>query len=84
MSANLTEQLHRDISTCRYFSTQCDESVDTTSTAQLMVFIRMVFSDFTVKEEMLTLLPLKTTTKAVDIYVAIKRYFVGKNIPFAV
>ncbi|XP_060754276.1 general transcription factor II-I repeat domain-containing protein 2-like [Neoarius graeffei] len=81
MSTNLVEQLNGDMSTYRYFSIQCDKSVDKTSTAQLMVFIRMVFSDFTVKEEMLTLLPLKTTTRAVDIYEAIKRYFTEKNIP---
>ena len=39
-------QLDKDLSTCRWFSIQCDESVDSSSTAQLMVFIRMVFDDF--------------------------------------
>ncbi|KAK0154682.1 General transcription factor II-I repeat domain-containing protein 2 [Merluccius polli] len=81
MSTDLTQQLNRELGTCKWFSIQCDESVDNSSTAQLMVFVRMVFSDFTTKEEMLTLLPLKTTTKAVDIYEAMKRYFTEKNIP---
>ncbi|MBN3296899.1 GTD2A protein, partial [Amia calva] len=58
-----------------------NESVDTSSTAQLMVFIRMVFNDFSVKEELLTLLPLKTTTRGVDIYDAVKGYFMERNIP---
>lgn len=39
MSENLTEQLDQDLTTCRWFSIQCDESVDSTSTAQLMIFI---------------------------------------------
>ena len=62
MSENLNEQLDKDLSTCRWFSIQCDESVDSSSTAQLMVFIRMVFDDFSTKEELLTLIPLRTTT----------------------
>lgn len=45
MSGNLTEQLDRDLARCSWFSIQCDESVDNSSTAQLMIFIRMVFDD---------------------------------------
>ena len=41
----------------------------------------MVFDDFSTKEEFLTLLPLKTTTRGVDIYNAVKDYFVQKNVP---
>lgn len=37
LSENLTD---RDLATCRCFSIQCDESVDSASTAQLMIFIR--------------------------------------------
>ncbi|KAJ8346731.1 hypothetical protein SKAU_G00281320 [Synaphobranchus kaupii] len=81
MSENLTEQLDRDLATCKWFSVQCDESVDNTSTAQLMIFIRMVFDDFSTKEELLTLLPLKTTTRGIDIYNAVKSYFVEKKVP---
>lgn len=81
MSENLTEQLDRDLTTCRWFSIQCDESVDSTSTAQLMIFIRMVFDDFSTKEELLTLLPLETTTRGIDIYNAVKSYFVKKKVP---
>lgn len=50
--------------------------------AQLMVFLRMVFSDFSVKEEFLTLLPLKTRTRGADIYDAVEKYFMDKNMPF--
>lgn len=31
---------------CKWFSIQCDESVDSSDTAQLAVFIQMVFVDF--------------------------------------
>ncbi|KAL7375143.1 hypothetical protein ABVT39_012693 [Epinephelus coioides] len=79
MSENLTEQLDRDLAKCRWFSIQCDESMDSTSTAQLMMFIRMAFDDFSTKEELLTLLPLKTTMRGIDIYNTVKSYFVEKK-----
>ncbi|CAI5682820.1 unnamed protein product [Oreochromis niloticus] len=81
MSGNLADQLDQDLSKCRWFSIQCDESVDSSSTAQLMVFIRMVFDGFSTKEELLTLLPLKTTTKGIDIYNAVKEFFAKKKVP---
>ncbi len=81
MSENLTEQLDRDLAKCSWFSIQCDESVDSNNTSQLMVFIRMVFDDFSTKEEHLTLLPLKTTMQETYIYDAVKRFFAEKRIP---
>ena len=81
LSENLTEQVDRDLAACRWFSIQCDESVDSASTAQLMIFIQMVFDDFSTKEELLTLLPLKATTRGVDIYTAVKNFFVEKKVP---
>ncbi|KAF0029318.1 hypothetical protein F2P81_018423 [Scophthalmus maximus] len=39
MSEDLTVQLDRDLSTCRRFSNQCDESMDTSSMAQLIVLV---------------------------------------------
>lgn len=52
MTENLADQLDRDLVRCRWFSIQCDESVDSSSTSQLMVFIRMVFDDFSTKKEL--------------------------------
>ena len=40
-----------------------DQSMDNSSMVQMMVFVRMVFRDFTIGEEFLTLLTLKITTK---------------------
>uniref|UniRef100_A0A8C9YYR3 SPIN-DOC-like zinc-finger domain-containing protein n=1 Tax=Sander lucioperca TaxID=283035 RepID=A0A8C9YYR3_SANLU len=81
MSGNLADQLDQDLAKCSWFSIQCDESVDSSSTAQLLVFIRMVFEDFSTREELLTLLPLKTTTRGVDIYNTVKEFFVQKKVP---
>ena len=60
---------------------RCDESIDRSSTAQLMMFIRMVLNDFSTKEELLTLLPLKATTRGVNIYTVVKNFFVEKKMP---
>ena len=80
-SSNLAYQLDRDLDKCSWFSIQYDESMDNSSTAQLLVFTRMAFEDFSTKEELLTLLPLKTTTRGVDIYNAVKEFFVQKKVP---
>lgn len=55
--------------------------MDLSDTAQLAVFIRMVFDDFSTKEEFLTLLPLKTATRGVDIYNVFKNYCMEKHVP---
>lgn len=81
ISEHLNEQLDKDLRACRWFSIQCDESMDSSSTAQLMVFIRMVFNDFSTKEELLTLIPLRETTRGVDIYNEMKAFFVEKKVP---
>ncbi|KAK0131346.1 Protein ZBED8 [Merluccius polli] len=80
LSVDEAEQLEWGMDRCKWFSIQCDELVDSSDTAQLDVFVRMVM-DFSTKEEFFTLLPLKTTTKGVDIYNAVKDCFVEKKIP---
>lgn len=47
--------------------------MDSSSSLQLMMFIQMVF------EELLTQLPLKTTTREADIYNTVKRFFVEEK-----
>ncbi|XP_072378669.1 general transcription factor II-I repeat domain-containing protein 2-like [Diabrotica undecimpunctata] len=65
---DLESQVKSGIMKCMYFSLQFDESTDMTDTAQLCIFIRMVFSDMLAKEELLTTLPLKEKTRGEDIY----------------
>lgn len=50
-------------------------------TAQLAAFVRMVFEDFTTKEDILTLLHLKGRTRGEDIYDVFKNYIRENNIP---
>lgn len=64
-STNLPVKLHCTLCTLKLFSIQCDESTDNNRTVQLMMF--MTFSSCIEREEFLTLVPLKTTTKAADI-----------------
>ena len=62
MADDLTQQLRRDTADCKCFSLQLDKSTDASDTAQLCIFIQMVFTDMTAKEELLTLLFMKERT----------------------
>lgn len=54
--------------------------MDNSSTAQIIVFILMVFEHFSTKEELLTVIPLRTSTRREDIYNAVKTFFVKKKV----
>ena len=60
---------------------QFDESTDVVDTAQLSVFVCMVFSDDTVKEDLLVLLPLKGKTRGVDVSHVFKNFVDEVNLP---
>ena len=64
----------------RFFSLQCDESTDISNTAQLNIFIRMIFEDSSVKEDILSVIPLKGRTRGTDIYQAVKNYLNEINL----
>lgn len=72
MSLDILSQLKADFRSCKYFAMQLDESTDITDTAQLLVFVRMIFEDFSTKEEMVNVIPLKEHTTGEDIFVAVK------------
>lgn len=59
ISTDKQTQLNGDLEICDWFSLQFDESTDKPDTAQVAVMMRMVFGDFTVKEELLKILPIK-------------------------
>lgn len=61
------DQTKADLETCTFFSLQFDESTDVEDTARLNVFVRSFFSDDTVKEDFLVLLPLKGKTRGTDV-----------------
>ncbi|GFU21836.1 DUF4371 domain-containing protein [Trichonephila clavipes] len=78
---DLADQLIEDIINCICFSLQFDESVDVVDISQLSIFVRMVFQDMSIKEELMTILPLKKKTRGEDVYCAFKKYIEEKNIP---
>ncbi|KAK0133521.1 General transcription factor II-I repeat domain-containing protein 2B [Merluccius polli] len=80
LSEDVDQQVLRDLARCEYFSVQLDESLDVTDTAQLIVFVRMVFQDSTTKEDFLTLLHLKDRTRDITAKLnALNTDLQGKN-----
>ncbi|GFU93195.1 uncharacterized protein TNCV_4217211 [Trichonephila clavipes] len=77
MNSNLADQLTKGIANCICFSLQFDESVDVVDISQPCIFVRMDFQDMSIKEELLTILPLKKKTRGEDV----KKYIEEKNIP---
>ena len=59
ISANLEHQLQKVVSDFVAFSLQLDKSTDTSDTAQILIFIHMVFKDISIKEELLDIISLK-------------------------
>jgi hypothetical protein len=59
MCGNIIEWLLKDVSNCVAFPLQLDKSTDIRDTAQLLVFIPMVFENFNVKEKLLGMISLK-------------------------
>ena len=60
-----------------------DESTDATDTAQLAIFIRGIDDKYDIIEEMAALVPLKDTTKARDLYEAVKNTLQRFSLSFA-
>lgn len=81
MAEDLTQQMWKDIRDCECFSVQLDESTDVSDTAQMCIFIRMVFSDITAKEELLTVLPMKKQTRGEDIFQSFKNFIEKTQLP---
>ncbi|KAI2644918.1 general transcription factor II-I repeat domain-containing 2-like protein [Labeo rohita] len=81
MAEDLTQQLWKDITDCECFSLQLDESTDVSDTAQLCIFIRMVFNDMIAKVELLTVLPMKEHTRGEDIFQSFKNFMEKTRLP---
>ena len=81
MSEDVTHQLNNDCNNCACFSLQLDESTDIRDAAQVIVFIRMVFYDWSIKEEVLGIITLKERTRGIHIFNAFKIYCFEINLP---
>ena len=78
ISKDIQTQLKTHLEICAWFSLQFDESTDISDTA---VMVRMVFSNFTVKEVMLQILHMKGQTRAEDIYNTLRTHAKSINMP---
>ena len=62
-----------------YFAIQCDETTDVAQLSQLLVYVCYVGST-SIEEEMLFCRPLKTTTKAEDVFQVVSLFFDDKGL----
>ena len=67
LSSNIEDQLDDDIRKSEFVTLALDESTDITGSAQLRIFIRYVFENSIIKEELLDLVSLPKTTIGQDI-----------------
>uniref|UniRef100_A0A6P7GA77 General transcription factor II-I repeat domain-containing protein 2A-like n=1 Tax=Diabrotica virgifera virgifera TaxID=50390 RepID=A0A6P7GA77_DIAVI len=79
--SDVVSQMKTDLQRCIFFSLQFDESTDISDTSQLAIFVRMIFDDFTSKEELVKIIPLKGPTRGEDIFSSVKDYFISEYIP---
>ena len=68
LTSEVDNYLKDMISTCSYFSIALDESPDINDRCKLIICIRIVFSDLSTKEEMLTLTSLENRKTGKEIY----------------
>lgn len=80
MSNDIEDQLVCEIKKSPYFSLQCDETTDVSQCSQLLVFVRYLGDQNTMKEELLISEELETTSKGKDVMKIICDYFVKHGI----
>ena len=80
MYENLKSSQEDHFEKLQFFSIAIDESVDTTDTVQLAVFVRGIKENFHVFEEFVELIPLKNTTTGADILKALLQCLAAKNL----
>ena len=74
MAEDLIQQMWKDMEDCACFSLQLDKSTDLSGTAQMCIFIRMVFGDITAKEELLTVFSTKEYARGDNIFQSFKNF----------
>ncbi|GFX99877.1 transposable element Tcb2 transposase [Trichonephila clavipes] len=79
LAENVTDQQKNDINSAPFISLCLDESIDTTKSASLAVFARYCVGNI-IKEELIAITSLLTTTKGTDICTAVRNSLAEKEI----
>ncbi|GFX95071.1 general transcription factor II-I repeat domain-containing protein 2A [Trichonephila clavipes] len=79
LAENVTDQQKKDINSAPFISLCLDESIDTTKSARLAVFARYCVENI-IKEELIAITSLLTTTKGTDICTAVRNSLAEKEI----
>ena len=75
MSDNLRSQLLNVEDKFECFSIALDESCDVSDTSQLLIFIRGIYKNFEITEELATLHSLKGTTTGLDVFEKLHEHY---------
>lgn len=81
LSAMISSNLKSEIQQAKAISICLDESTDLNQIAQLIIFIRIVDEQFQAQDFMLDIQPLSLTTKAEDIFNALKNSLIKFDVP---
>ncbi|GFU43704.1 general transcription factor II-I repeat domain-containing protein 2A [Trichonephila clavipes] len=79
LAENVTDQQKKDINSAPFISLCLDESIDITKSARLAVFARYCVGNI-IKEELIAITSLLTTTKGTYICTAVRNSLVEKEI----
>ncbi|GFX16537.1 general transcription factor II-I repeat domain-containing protein 2A [Trichonephila clavipes] len=79
LAENVTDQQKNDINSAPFISLCLDESIDITKSARLAVFARYCVGNI-IKEELIAIASLLTTTKGTDICTAVRNSLAKKEI----
>lgn len=80
MGENIVTQIAKNASKFRHFSIAMDESLDSCSTSQLLVFIRGVDEDMNITQELASLHSMYGTVTGEDIFNELKKTFADYNL----
>jgi hypothetical protein len=80
MCGNITEQLLKDVPNCVTFSSWMNLQISEAH-SRLLVFIRMVFEDFSIKEELLGMISSKSITPGQELYYSLYSFVTKANVP---
>ena len=81
LSSNIVDQLNENRRKSGFVSLALDESTDITGSAQLCIFIRYVFENLMMKEELLDLVSLPKTTAGQDMGDALFEVLKKQHVP---